>query len=88
MISRAVLARSSVSFSIMYDPPQGSITLGMPLSSRRMSCVLRATRAEVTVGRPTASSYAFVCKLWVPPKTAAIASTVVLHKREREREKR
>ena len=39
--------------------------------------MLRAMRAEKSVGRPSASSKALVCRLWVPPSTAASASTVV-----------
>jgi hypothetical protein len=42
-----------------------------------MSCVFRATRADASVGSAIASSNEFVCRLWVPPKTAAIASIVV-----------
>ena len=42
-----------------------------------MSCVLRAMRALNSVGSAMASSKLFVCRLCVPPKTAAIASIVV-----------
>jgi hypothetical protein len=42
-----------------------------------MSWVLRAMRAENSVGRPRASSYELVCSDCVPPMTAAMASTVV-----------
>ena len=42
-----------------------------------ISWVLRAIREENSVGRAMASSSALVCSDWVPPKTAAIASTVV-----------
>jgi hypothetical protein len=38
------------------EPPHGSITAGIPLSSWRISWVLRATRAAWSVGRLTASS--------------------------------
>ena len=34
--------------------------------------MLRAMRAEKSVGRPSASSNALVCRLWVPPSTAAM----------------
>jgi hypothetical protein len=39
--------------------------------------VLRAMRAEKSVGRARASSRALVCRLWVWPLTAAMASTQV-----------
>ena len=39
--------------------------------------MLRAMRAENSVGRPSASSNALVCNDWVPPSTAAMASTAV-----------
>ena len=42
-----------------------------------MSCVLRASDAEKSVGSPIASSNELVCSDCVPPITAAIASTVV-----------
>ena len=42
-----------------------------------ISCVLRAMRAENSVGNAMASSKEFVCRLCVPPSTAAIASIVV-----------
>jgi hypothetical protein len=51
--------------------------LGMPVSSARISWVLRAMRAEKSVGRPSASSKLLVCRLCVPPRTAAMASTAV-----------
>ncbi len=77
MIDQARSARSSVRDSMKKLPPNGSMTLGMPVSSARMSWVLRAMRAEKSVGRPSASSNELVCRLWVPPSTAAIASTAV-----------
>ena len=49
----------------------------MPVSCARMSCVLRASDAEKSVGRPMASSNELVCNDCVPPITADIASTVV-----------
>ena len=49
----------------------------MPVSSATISWVLRAMRAEKSVGRPSASSKLLVCRLCVPPSTAAMASTAV-----------
>ena len=43
----------------------------------RMSCVFLAMRAENSVGSPRASSKELVWRDWVPPITAAMASTVV-----------
>ena len=39
--------------------------------------MLRAIRAEMSVGRPSASSNEFVWRHWVPPSTAAMASYAV-----------
>ena len=49
----------------------------MPVSSVSTICVLRAMRAENSVGSAIASSKALVCNDWVPPKVAANASIVV-----------
>ena len=49
----------------------------MPVSSWSTSWVLRAMRAEKSVGSASASSKELVWSDWVPPSTAAIASTVV-----------
>jgi hypothetical protein len=49
----------------------------MPVSSARISWVLRAMRAEASLGSASASSNEFVWRLCVPPRTAARASTVV-----------
>ena len=49
----------------------------VPLSSCRKSWVLRAMRAEKSVGSASASSSALVCSDWVCPWVAAIASTQV-----------
>src|SRR3981189_2350082 len=49
----------------------------VPLSCCRNSCVLRAIRAEKSVGSASASSSALVCSDWVWPCVAAIASMVV-----------
>ena len=43
-----------------------------------ISWVFLAILAEKVVGKAKASSKLLVCKDWVPPRTAAIASTVVL----------
>jgi len=48
------------------------------LSSWMTIWVLRAMRAEKSVGRPMASSKELVCSDWVPPSTADSASSVVL----------
>ncbi len=61
----------------MYEPAQGSMTLVMCVSSCSSTCVLRAMRAEKSVGSATASSNELVCSDCVPPNTAAIASIVV-----------
>jgi len=49
----------------------------MWVSSWMMIWVLRAMRAENSVGSAIASSSALVCSDWVPPNTAAMASIVV-----------
>ena len=49
----------------------------MPVSSARISWVLRAMRIEAGVGKANASSNELVCNDWVPPSTAASASIVV-----------
>ena len=49
----------------------------VPLSCCRKSCVLRAMRAEKSVGSASASSSALVCSDWVWPCVAAIASMQV-----------
>src|ERR1700691_919597 len=75
--SRASFSIRSVRYSISYAPPSGSTVLGTPDSSARICCVRSARRADDSVGSPNASSNAFVCSDWVPPSTAAIASSVV-----------
>ena len=52
-------------------------TFGIPVSSCKIICVFRAILDENLEGRASASSKEFVCRDWVPPKTAAMASTVV-----------
>ena len=49
----------------------------VPDSFCRMSCVLRAMRAEWSVGSASASSNELVCSDWVCPCVAAIASIMV-----------
>ena len=49
----------------------------MPLSSWSWIWVLRAIRAEKSVGRASASSRELVCSDWVWPMAAAMASTQV-----------
>mmetsp|Transcript_26728 Transcript_26728/g.64474 ORF Transcript_26728/g.64474 Transcript_26728/m.64474 type:complete len:400 (+) Transcript_26728:526-1725(+) len=73
----AAASRSSVSRSIMYEPPHGSTVAWICVSFARMSCVFRASDAEKSVGSPIASSNELVWSDCVPPITAAIASTVV-----------
>src|SRR4051794_7302694 len=53
------------------------MTSHVPDSCCRNSWVLRAMRAEKSVGRARASSRALVCSDWVWPWVAAIASTHV-----------
>ena len=76
--SHALSASSCVYFSITWLPPQGSIILVISVSSWIIFCVLRAILALKSVGSAIASSKLLVCKLCVPPKTAASASMVVL----------
>ena len=49
----------------------------VPASRCRTICVLRAIRAEKSVGNASASSSALVCSDCVPPCVAAIASIAV-----------
>ncbi len=53
------------------------MTRQVPVSCWMKSCVLRAMRAEKSVGRAMASSSALVCSDWVPPWVAASASMAV-----------
>src|SRR4029453_6205576 len=75
--AQALSSSSRVSASTYQLPPSGSATAVTPLSSARINCVLRAIRAEKSVGSAIASSKLLVCRLCVPPSTAASASTVV-----------
>ena len=73
----AFSSSSRVSASTYQLPPSGSATAVTPLSSARISWVLRAIRAEKSVGSAIASSKLLVCSDCVPPSTAASASIVV-----------
>ena len=53
------------------------MTRQVPVSCWMNSCVLRAMRAEKSVGRAIASSSALVCSDCVPPWVAASASMAV-----------
>ena len=53
------------------------MTRVVPLSCCKKSCVLRAMRAEKSLGKASASSSALVCKDCVWPAVAAIASICV-----------
>ena len=53
------------------------MTRVVPVSCAMKSCVLRAMRAEKSVGSASASSSALVCSDCVPPWVAASASTQV-----------
>ena len=77
MCAQALRARSAVSFSTYAEPPHGSMTRVVPDSCCSSSWVLRAIRAEKSVGSASASSRALVCSDWVWPWVAAIASTQV-----------
>ena len=46
---------------------------GTPVSRASTCCVRSASRALASVGSPNASSMALVCRLCVPPSTAASA---------------
>ena len=61
----------------MVAPAPRSTVRVVPLSCCRNSWVLRAMRAEKSVGSASASSRALVCSDWVCPWVAAIASTQV-----------
>ena len=53
------------------------MTRVVPLSCCSTIWVLRAMRAEKSVGKASASSSALVCSDWVPPCVAAMASIAV-----------
>ncbi len=74
-IARA--ARSWVSRSTAGEPPHGSMNRVVPDSSESTIWVLRAIRAEKSVGSASASSSALVWSDWVPPCVAAMASIIV-----------
>ena len=77
MCCHARRARSWVSRSTYAEPAHGSMTRVVPDSCWSTSWVLRAMRAEKSVGSAIASSRALVCRLWVCPWVDAIASTQV-----------
>ena len=68
----------SVSDSTNQEPASGSGVSVTPASWAMICCVRSARRADSTVGRASASSRELVCRLWVPPRTAASACSVVL----------
>ena len=67
---------SFVRRSTANEPPSGSTVSLTPDSYARICCVRSATRTACSVGRPSASSFEFVCSDWQPPSTAASACTV------------
>mmetsp|Transcript_61937 Transcript_61937/g.75927 ORF Transcript_61937/g.75927 Transcript_61937/m.75927 type:complete len:220 (-) Transcript_61937:630-1289(-) len=78
IIFNPLLYNSSVNSSIIYDPAHGSITFVIFVSFCIINCVFLAILADVTVGKPNASSKLFVCNDCVPPNTDDNASIVVL----------
>ena len=76
-MASAALIRAAVRFAMVASPPNGSTHRVVPDSDCRMSWVFRAMRAVSSVGRAMASSSELVCRLWVPPQTAAKASMAV-----------
>ena len=77
MCCHALATRSWVSRSTYQLPPHGSMNPVVPDSCWRNSWVLRAMRALKSVGSASASSKELVCRLWVWPWVAAMASTHV-----------
>ena len=68
--AHACSSSSRVSASMKYAPPNGSAVSVPPASWARICCVRRATFAERSVGRASASSNAFVWMDCAPPQTA------------------
>ena len=66
-----------MSDSTKYEPASGSGVSVTPLSWARICWVRSARRALSSVGSASASSRAFVWRLWAPPSTADSAWTVV-----------
>ena len=75
-VARARSSTSLVSDSTKYDPASGSTVSAMPDSKPTICWVRSARRAARSVGRPSASSKALVCRDCVPPSAAASAWTV------------
>jgi hypothetical protein len=67
----------SVSCSTYQEPPSGSATFMTPVSSAMTCWVRSAICAAFSLGSASTSSRALVCRLLVPPRTAASASTAV-----------
>ena len=76
-ISSAWASMRSVSASTYHEPPSGSATSATPVSSSSTCCVRSASSAAWADGRASTSSKALVCNEFVPPRTAASASTAV-----------
>ena len=76
-IASASASIRSVSASTYQEPPSGSATLTTPVSSMITCWVRSATSADCSVGSARVSSRALVCSEFVPPRTAARASTAV-----------
>ena len=60
-----------MSDSTTYDPANGSTVFVTSVSKASTCWVRSASRAAFAVGSASASSKEFVCRLWVPPRTAA-----------------
>ena len=76
-IRSASSSMRSVSASTYHEPPSGSATLSTPVSSRITCWVRSAIWAALSDGSARTSSSALVCSEFVPPSTAASASTAV-----------
>ena len=66
-----------MSASTYQEPPSGSATLVTPVSSISTCWVRNAISAAFSLGSASTSSRALVCSEFVPPSTAASASTAV-----------
>ena len=69
-MSIASSSSSSVNSCTKYEPASGSTVSAVPVSSARICCVRSARVAVRSVGMPSASSIAFVCRDCVPPSMA------------------
>ncbi len=76
-IASASASSRSVRASTYHEPPIGSATLTTPISSISTCWVRRAISAACSLGSASVSSSALVCNEFVPPSTAASASTAV-----------